>query len=94
VACRTTPTAPRAAPAARDWRRVTLDVGDDDDRDLPDLYVRPGAIVPLGPDLEWTGQRPLDPLELLVCLGPDGRAVGWLYEDAATAGASRRGRSG
>jgi len=92
VACRTTPDRDRAPALPRGgWRRVTLDVDDDDDPDLPELRLRPGAIVPLGPDCEWTAQKPLDPLELLVCPDAGGRAEGWLYEDAGEGWACERG---
>jgi alpha-D-xyloside xylohydrolase len=44
------------------------------------LDVRAGAILPLGPDLQWTGEKPADPLELRIYPGADGRFA--LYEDA------------
>jgi alpha-D-xyloside xylohydrolase len=43
------------------------------------LYVRPGSIIPLGPDEEWSSQTPADPIELRVYPGADGDFV--LYED-------------
>jgi alpha-D-xyloside xylohydrolase len=43
------------------------------------LDVRAGSIVPLGPDLQWTDEKPADPLELRVYPGADGAFV--LYED-------------
>ena len=43
------------------------------------MDVRAGAIVPLGPDLQWTGEKPPDPIELRVYTGADGAFV--LYED-------------
>ncbi len=45
------------------------------------MFARGGSIVPLGPRLEWTDQRPLDPLTLEVFPDADGRALGALYED-------------
>ncbi|MFT3686110.1 MAG: DUF5110 domain-containing protein [Phycisphaerales bacterium] len=51
-------------------------------RSLPTLKIRPGAIVPLGPVIEWTSEKPLDPLTLLINLDNSGRASGTLYEDA------------
>jgi alpha-glucosidase len=62
------------------WNEVML-VEEGHHPDLPRLYVRGGAIVPIGPVLEWTGQKPLDPLTLLVSLDETGTAVGTLYED-------------
>ncbi|CAG0982345.1 alpha-glucosidase [Phycisphaerales bacterium] len=52
------------------------------DADLPRLFVRAGAIVPTGPAMEWTGEMPLDPVTLHVCLDHAGRASGTLYEDS------------
>jgi len=43
------------------------------------LYVRAGSIVPLGPDLEWSTEKPADPIELRVYRGADGTFT--LYED-------------
>ena len=43
------------------------------------LYVRAGSIVPLGPDIEWSTQKPADPIELRVYRGADGAFT--LYED-------------
>jgi len=43
------------------------------------LYIRAGSIVPLGPDLEWSTEKPADPTELRVYRGADGDFT--LYED-------------
>jgi alpha-D-xyloside xylohydrolase len=43
------------------------------------LYVRAGAIVPMGPELQYTSEKPADPIELRVYRGADG--VFTLYED-------------
>jgi alpha-D-xyloside xylohydrolase len=43
------------------------------------LYVRAGAILPLGPDQEWSTEKSEDPLELRVYPGADGDFT--LYED-------------
>jgi len=43
------------------------------------LFVRAGAIVPFGPELEYTTQKPADPITLYVYTGADGEFV--LYED-------------
>jgi alpha-glucosidase len=64
------------------WRRFDLEVDDGADADLPELWLRAGAIVPVGPVMDHSGQKPLDPLQLVVCLDDQGRAEGWLYEDA------------
>ncbi|HZW05578.1 MAG TPA: TIM-barrel domain-containing protein [Phycisphaerales bacterium] len=69
-------------PRARNgqWRAFEL-VGENGNKALPVLKVRPGAIVPLGPVMQWTGEKPLDPLTLVVNLDDTGRATGTLYED-------------
>ena len=43
------------------------------------LYVRAGSILPLGPDMEWSDQKPADPLTLLIYPGADAHFT--LYED-------------
>lgn len=46
------------------------------------LYVRAGAIVPAGPDVQWTGENLQGPLTLHVFAGSDGSFT--LYEDEGT----------
>jgi alpha-D-xyloside xylohydrolase len=43
------------------------------------LYVRAGSIIPMGPDVEYSTEKPADPIELRVYTGADGGFV--LYED-------------
>jgi alpha-D-xyloside xylohydrolase len=43
------------------------------------LYVRAGSIIPAGPDIQYTGEKPADPVTLHVYAGADGRFA--LYED-------------
>jgi alpha-D-xyloside xylohydrolase len=43
------------------------------------IFVRAGSIVPVGPDLQYTSEKPADPLTLYVYAGADGEFV--LYED-------------
>ena len=43
------------------------------------LYVRAGSIVPMGPAMEWTTEKPEDPIELRIYPGADGDFT--LYED-------------
>jgi alpha-D-xyloside xylohydrolase len=43
------------------------------------LYVRAGSILPLGPDEEWSTQKPADPIEIRIYRGADGDFS--LYED-------------
>jgi alpha-D-xyloside xylohydrolase len=44
------------------------------------LYVRAGSILPLGPEVQYAGEKPGDPIELRVYRGADGEFE--LYEDA------------
>jgi alpha-D-xyloside xylohydrolase len=43
------------------------------------LYVRAGAILPIGPDVEYAAEKPADPLDLRVYRGANGSFT--LYED-------------
>ena len=43
------------------------------------LYVRAGSIVPLGPIMQYSTEKPVDPIELRVYSGSDGEFL--LYED-------------
>ena len=43
------------------------------------VYVRAGSIVPIGPDLQYTGEKAADPIALYVYAGADGAFT--LYED-------------
>jgi alpha-glucosidase (family GH31 glycosyl hydrolase) len=53
------------------------------------LLVRAGAIVPMGPVVQHTGERPLDEITLLIY--PDGASSFELYEDDGRSNAYRRG---
>jgi len=54
------------------------------------LFVRAGAIVPVGPAIEYTGEKPDAPLTLLVYTGASGHFT--LYEDEGTNLDYRSGR--
>jgi alpha-D-xyloside xylohydrolase len=43
------------------------------------LYVKAGSIIPFGPELQYTTEKPADPITLFVYTGADGAAT--LYED-------------
>ena len=43
------------------------------------VFVRAGSIVPMGPELQYAGEKPADPIELRIYPGADGRFT--LYED-------------
>ena len=47
--------------------------------DAMPLYIRAGSIIPFGPDLQYTGEKPADPVTLYVYAGADGAFT--LYED-------------
>jgi alpha-glucosidase len=81
VVAKVTPLADRVAVMPKgNWRPLNLH-GDRTDPDLPDLFVRPGAIITAGPIIQFTGEKPLDPLTLYVSLDEAGKAEGTLYED-------------
>jgi alpha-D-xyloside xylohydrolase len=46
------------------------------------LFIREGSIVPVGPEIQYTGQQPAAPISVLVYTGRDGTFS--LYEDEAT----------
>ena len=54
-------------------------VAKDVDLETIPLYVRAGAIIPMGPVKQYTGEKVDAPLELLIYPGADGQFV--LYED-------------
>jgi alpha-D-xyloside xylohydrolase len=55
------------------------------------LYVRAGSIVPFGPDLQYTQEKPADPITLYVYAGADGRFT--FYEDDGLTYGYERGAS-
>ena len=54
------------------------------------LFVRAGAILPMGPVVQHTAERPLDEVTLLIY--PDGASRFELYEDDGRTNAYRRGQ--
>lgn len=44
------------------------------------VYVRAGSILPMGPEIEWAGQKPDAPIDLRIYRGADGDFQ--LYEDS------------
>lgn len=54
------------------------------------LYVKEGAILPLGPDIQYTDERPADTISLQVYTGKDASFV--LYEDENINYAYEKGR--
>ena len=53
------------------------------------LYVRAGSVLPIGPDVQYNGEKPWDDLELRVYPGADGSFT--LYEDDFETYACERG---
>lgn len=47
--------------------------------DIMPLYIKAGSIVPLGPHLQYSTEKPADPIELRIYPGADGRFT--FYED-------------
>lgn len=83
-------TAKRLSADAAAWRAATIVAGEASDA-LPDLCVRAGAIVPLGPVVPYSDAQPLADVELLVAPDAGGHAEGELYEDAGDGYAYRTG---
>lgn len=66
------------------WRRLELRPGwyaPPLAADLPEIQVRAGAIITLGPVREFVGEEPVAELELVVALDARGEARGLLYDD-------------
>jgi alpha-glucosidase len=70
-----------------EWREIERS----ENPDLPRLLVRAGAIVPMGPDVNYTDEKPLDPLTLVVVPDHAGKAAGVVYEDAGDGFGYERG---
>ncbi|MBN2012708.1 DUF4968 domain-containing protein [candidate division KSB1 bacterium] len=49
--------------------------------DIP-IYVKAGSIIPCGPAIQYTDEKPADPIRLFVYTGADGKFL--LYEDEGT----------
>ena len=65
------------------WTGAKVDGGKRIEADAPlsklPLYVRAGSIVSMGPVMEWSTEKPADPIEIRVYPGADGDFT--LYED-------------
>jgi alpha-D-xyloside xylohydrolase len=74
---------PPAAAWYNFWTGAALPGGQTVDAPAPydamPLHVRAGSIVPAGPDLQYTDEKPADPITLYVYAGADGAFT--LYED-------------
>jgi alpha-D-xyloside xylohydrolase len=65
------------------WTGKTLDGGQTIEAAAPighlPIFVRAGSILPYGPDVQWAGEKPNDPIELRIYPGANGSFT--LYED-------------
>jgi len=53
------------------------------------VHVRAGAIIPFGPELQYTDEKPADPITLFVYAGSDGAFT--VYEDDGVSNGYERG---
>jgi alpha-D-xyloside xylohydrolase len=76
------------------WTGVAADGGQTVDAPAPfdslPVYVRAGSIIPVGPELQYTGEKPADPITLFVYAGADGEFT--LYEDDGVSYGYERGK--
>lgn len=83
VVGRVTPLRDRAVALPQEgWLPVSIVEGDTDDADLPEIRIRRGSLVPIGPVVESTAGKPTGEYTLLVAFDDAGKASGTLYEDA------------
>ena len=73
------------------WLRFSLVEGELADPLQAALYLRAGAILPLGPEVQSTMDAPEGASSLLVALDPEGRATGRLYHDGGDGFSYRTG---
>jgi alpha-glucosidase len=55
------------------------------------MFVRAGAIIPMGPELKYVGERPMDPLTFNIYPDERGAASVTLYEDDGLSPAYKQG---
>ncbi|HEX8136817.1 MAG TPA: TIM-barrel domain-containing protein [Pyrinomonadaceae bacterium] len=55
------------------------------------MYVRGGAIIPMGPEMNYVGEKPTDPVEFQIYPDEAGRAQATLYEDDGASPAYKQG---
>jgi alpha-D-xyloside xylohydrolase len=60
-------------------------------RERMPLFVRAGSIMPMGPDVQWTGEDPQGPLTIHIFAGADGAFT--LYEDDGVSMGYERGEA-
>ncbi|MFA5138770.1 MAG: TIM-barrel domain-containing protein [Elusimicrobiota bacterium] len=74
-------TGPRPSLPKGGWSKFVFP-GEEADPGQAQLYIKPGAAIPAGPVVQYSDEKPLEELTLLVCFDSQGRASGRLYEDA------------
>ena len=55
------------------------------------LFARAGAVIPMGPEMSFVGEKPADPLTMDIFPDEKGRASGTWYEDDGTSPAYEQG---
>lgn len=55
------------------------------------MYVRAGSMIPMGPEMNYVGEKPTDPLTFMLYAREEENAAGSLYEDDGTSPAYRQG---
>jgi alpha-glucosidase len=55
------------------------------------LFVRAGAIIPMGPEMNYVGEKPVDPLSFVIYPDEKGQASTALYEDDGVSPAYKKG---
>ena len=59
--------------------------------DVVPMYVRAGAILPMGPEMNYVGEKPFDPLTLTIYPDAKTEAATTIYEDDGSTLAYRQG---
>jgi alpha-glucosidase len=55
------------------------------------IFARGGSVIPEGQEMNYVGEKPLDPLTFYIHPDAEGRAAGTLYEDDGTSPAYKGG---
>jgi len=59
--------------------------------DVVPMFVRGGAMIPVGPSLNYVGEKPFDPITFKIYPDNTGSAIGTLYEDDGLSPAYKNG---
>ena len=59
--------------------------------DVVPMFVRAGAMIPVGPSLNYVGERPQEPITFNIYPDEKGEAAGRLYEDDGLSPAYKSG---